>query len=291
MLLPITAVLSTMTYNGEVTASGGDYVDIPFEVPAGTKEIAITHADGGTAVILDWGVWSPTGYRGWGGGNTEDITIGEAESSRSYLPGPIEPGTWHLIIGKAKLAGTGNTYTADVTCVDTATLAPRPRAAYTPTVLSTTRRWYAGDFHVHSTESGDAQASFAEIRALAKTQRLDFVNLSDHNTMAQHALIAAVQPTVPDLLFLRGPAASDTTRATLLAVDPERYRYADGSVGFQAPGALAKYRLGNEAENYGELAFGKNWYVPGIFSTDAQERPNGTPTGPIARTQVRLSFY
>ena len=40
-----------------------------------------------------------------------------------------------------------------------------------------------------------------------------------------------------DLLFVRGPAAGDTTRATLLAVDPERYRYADGSVGFQAPGA------------------------------------------------------
>ena len=62
-------------------------------------------------------------------------------------------------------------------------------------------------------------------------------------------------------------------------------------VGFQAPGALSKYRLGNEAENYGELAFGKNWYVPGIFSTDPKERPNGTPTGPIARAQVRLSFY
>jgi hypothetical protein len=40
-----------------------------------------------------------------------------------------------------------------------------------------------------------------------------------------------------DLLFLRGPTAADTTRATLLAVDPERYRYADGSVGFLAPGA------------------------------------------------------
>jgi maltoporin len=62
-------------------------------------------------------------------------------------------------------------------------------------------------------------------------------------------------------------------------------------VGFQAPGALAKYRLGNEAENYGELAFGKNWYVPGIFSTEPQERPSGAPTGPIARTQVRVSFY
>jgi len=37
-----------------------------------------------------------------------------------------------------------------------------------------------------------------------------------------------------ELLFVRGP--TDTVRATLLAVDPERYRYADGSVGFQAPG-------------------------------------------------------
>jgi maltoporin len=62
-------------------------------------------------------------------------------------------------------------------------------------------------------------------------------------------------------------------------------------VGFQAPGALAKYRLGNEAENYGELAFGKNWYLPGIFSIDPKERSNDTPSGPIARTQVRLAFY
>jgi maltoporin len=62
-------------------------------------------------------------------------------------------------------------------------------------------------------------------------------------------------------------------------------------VAFQAPGALAKYRLGNEAENYGELAFGKNWYVPGLFSSDPQTRLDGTPTGPIAHAQVRFSFY
>ena len=37
-------------------------------------------------------------------------------------------------------------------------------------------------------------------------------------------------------------------------------------VAFQAPGALSKYRLGNEAENYGELTFGKNFYVPDLFS-------------------------
>jgi maltoporin len=62
-------------------------------------------------------------------------------------------------------------------------------------------------------------------------------------------------------------------------------------VAFQAPGALSKYRLGNEAENYGELVFGKNWYVPGMFALDPKERPNGTPSGPVAHAQVRLSFY
>lgn len=33
---------------------------------------------------------------------------------------------------------------------------------------------------------------------------------------------------------------------------------------FQAPGAFAKYRLGNEAENYGELIVGKNWYAGAV---------------------------
>jgi maltoporin len=60
---------------------------------------------------------------------------------------------------------------------------------------------------------------------------------------------------------------------------------------FQAPGAFAKYRLGNEAETYGELILGKNWYVPDLFSPDAPPRADGTPTGPIARTQVRMAFY
>jgi hypothetical protein len=37
-----------------------------------------------------------------------------------------------------------------------------------------------------------------------------------------------------ELVFLRG--TNDTVRATLLAMDPERYRFSDGSVGFMAPG-------------------------------------------------------
>ncbi len=33
-------------------------------------------------------------------------------------------------------------------------------------------------------------------------------------------------------------------------------------VPFQAPGAPAKYRLGNEAETYGEFIFVNNWVNP-----------------------------
>src|SRR5271166_3518038 len=37
-------------------------------------------------------------------------------------------------------------------------------------------------------------------------------------------------------------------------------------VAFQAPGAEAKYRLGNEAETYAELIFVNNWINPGHTS-------------------------
>ncbi len=59
---------------------------------------------------------------------------------------------------------------------------------------------------------------------------------------------------------------------------------------FAAPGAAAKYRLGNEAENYGELIFGKSVYLPGAFRVNEDLRPDGTPSGPIARVQIRLSM-
>ena len=61
-------------------------------------------------------------------------------------------------------------------------------------------------------------------------------------------------------------------------------------VAFKAPGAATKYRLGNEAENYLELALGRNWYPEGAFSLDPEKR-EGVRTGPIARLQVRMSAY
>jgi len=205
-LIAVAAVLSTMHYEGDVTAAGGDYVDVPVAVPAGAVECDIAHTDGSDFVILDWGVWNADGsFRGWGGGNTEDAIIGVDQSSRSYLPGPLPAGTYTVVIGKAKLdPTTGGHYSIDVTCSDTATLPVEAKASYMPVTLSNERRWYKGDFHVHSVESGDAKATFDQIVTLAKSRGLDFVNLSDHNTVSQQALIEAQQASYGDFLFLRG---------------------------------------------------------------------------------------
>jgi maltoporin len=63
-------------------------------------------------------------------------------------------------------------------------------------------------------------------------------------------------------------------------------------VAFQAPGAASKYRLGNEAETYGELIFSKNIYLAGLFGLDKEgERTRAALKGPIARIQLRLSFF
>lgn len=227
-MLALAAVLTTMHLEGDVTTAGGDYVDVAFSVPAGTREIHIVHADGSSDVILDWGVWSPDGFRGWSGGNLEDIVIGEDESSRSYLPGAITPGTWTLVIGKAKLAAGAGHYVVDVVCRDDATLAVRTRAPFTASVLARGRRWYKGDLHVHSSESGDADADIATIGALAAQRGLDFVELSDHNTDSQLALAAAAQPLLPSVLLVRGAEVTTYAgHANAIGLD----RYVDHRIG------------------------------------------------------------
>jgi MYXO-CTERM domain-containing protein len=229
-LLALATVLSTMHYEGDVPVGGGDYVDVPVEVPAGAVECDIAHADGSDFVILDWGVWAPDGsFRGWGGGNSEDAIIGVEQSSRSYLPGPIAAGTWTVVIGKAKLGANGGHYAIDVTCSDTATLPVLPKADYTPLTVSPERRWYKGDFHVHSVQSGDADATFDQIYQLATSRGLDFLDMSDHNTVAQHALIAAYEQTHPDFLILRGAEITTYSgHATAVGI----HEYVDHRLGY-----------------------------------------------------------
>ena len=209
LTLPLSAA-EPVVLDGDVPSDGA-FFQLPFDVPAGAAEIAVTHAAGDGADILDWGVIDPTGaLRGWGGGNTEDAVFGEDSASRSYLPGALPSGEWAVLVGKARVRSAAPTYAVTVTVRDAPTLAAQPeRRPYVDVDLGGGPRWVAGDFHVHSRESGDASPSLDAVAAFARAKGLDFVALSEHNTTSHLTLLGDAQDRSPDVLLV--PGAEITT--------------------------------------------------------------------------------
>lgn len=196
-----------LTLDGEVPDDGLDHFFVPFDVPEGTIEIEIRHAATTTGVVLDWGLDDPDGFRGWGGGNGEPAVVGETAASRSYRPGAIAPGPWAVVVGKALVQRYPATYQLEIVLRDSdATLAPQPeRAPYEPSPpLTRGPGWYAGDFHVHSDQSGDASATLAAITTLAAERGLDFVEITDHNVHTNLDFFNAAQTASPDVLLVPG---------------------------------------------------------------------------------------
>lgn len=204
----MSAFAQPLVLEGALPESGPDFVLIPFQVPAGTVEVEVRHPVQQSENILDYGLADPRGFRGWGGGNVEPIVVGERAASRSYLARPLEAGTWNVVIGKAKVVSAPARYRLEVELRTVATLAPQPdraQTAWTPgAALEPTTRWYAGDLHVHSRESGDAAPTLDAIATFARGRGLDFVELSDHNTVSQLDFMTAAQARHPALLFVPG---------------------------------------------------------------------------------------
>lgn len=198
-----------LVHEGAVPDDGLDHFFVPFDVPAGVAEVEVgveVLPRGDADVVLDRGVDGPTGSLGWGGGNVEPAVIGADASSRSYLRAAPEAGPWRVVLGKALMPPEGADYRVTITLRDAPTLAPQPeRAPYVAAAaLDRTTRWYAGDLHVHSVESGDASASIDAVAALAVARGLDFVVLSDHNTVSQADFLVDAQARWPNLLLVPG---------------------------------------------------------------------------------------
>lgn len=203
---PRVASAAPLVLDGDVPNDGLDHFFLDFDVPAGTKEIEIRHDDKSDANILDFGVNDQDGYRGWGGGTTEPAVIGELAASRAYVAGPIKPGKWRVVVGKAKIVASPAQYHVEIDFRTAPTLTPpaglRPYAD--APARKTGTRYYAGDFHVHDRESTDANATIEQDIALAKSRGLEFIELSDHNTITQDGMIGALQDKLPDFLVIPG---------------------------------------------------------------------------------------
>jgi hypothetical protein len=202
-----------LVLEGEVPEDGGAFFTVSFPVARGVQELEVRHDDLSSANILDWGLLEPDGgFRGWGGGNSEPAVVGQRAASRSYLAGPIPAGQWQVLVGKAQVTQRPARYRIEVEARTSPSLRPQDRAPYSPAPpLESTARWYAGDLHVHSIESGDARPSLDEIATFARSRGLDFVALSDHNTSAHYDFIGPAQGRHPNLLLV--PSVEFTTYA------------------------------------------------------------------------------
>ena len=165
------------------------------------------------ACVSHSGFVGPVGFRGWGGGNLEPAVVGERATSRSYLLGPMLEGNWSVVVGKPRIAVPPGRYNITVELRDTPTLSPQTeRQPYTPVVAlkgpsaGQALEWWAGDFHTHSRESGDAfhSASLDEMATFARERGLDFVHISDHNTVSAVDFVLDAQSRHPNTLIIPG---------------------------------------------------------------------------------------
>jgi MYXO-CTERM domain-containing protein len=121
------------------------------------------------------------------------------------VPGPIKPGKWRLVVGKAKVVASPALYHVEI---DYRTAPTLPVVVRKPYEVAAARkvetRYYAGDFHVHSLESTDAKPTLAENVALAKQRGLDFIEMSDHNTITQLDFFTDLQAAEPAFLLIPG---------------------------------------------------------------------------------------
>lgn len=200
-------------------ADHGRFFEIPFELPADAESLTVTCLVEGqdhAGTLVDLGLRDPEQIRGWSGGARSEFTVSTDQATPGYLPGELRPGTWAVLLASNRIPPEG----CQVTLV----------VEYEPC----RPRWLKGDLHLHSVHS-DGSYELAEIFELAEAAGLDFVALTDHNTISHN--IASAPPTT----LVRIPGMELTT-----------YRGHSNLLGVVAP--IADFRVSSQAELAQRLA-------------------------------------
>ena len=197
--------MATMRHSGRWTledrfASPWQY--LPVEVPDGAWGLRAELEYERSGAVLDLGCIGPGGFRGWSGGARRSFVITPDAATPGYLPGDLEPGTWQVVIGLHRVPLDGAEYrlTAQVTSRPgeltpgqppdpLPPLADRPPRRELP--ASPGRRWLAGDLHTHTLHS-DGAMTVPELARFSVAQGLDYIAVTDHNTISHHAELPAV---------------------------------------------------------------------------------------------------
>jgi PHP domain len=176
---------------------------LPVAVPPGAHGLRVQLDYDRSQAVLDLGCLGPGGFRGWSGSARGSFVITAGAATPGYLPGELEPGAWQAVVGLHRLPpeGAGFRLTAEVSTA-AGRLLPPPLPAPPPPPPAGDRpprrnlpahpgrRWLAGDLHTHTVHS-DGAATVCELARLAACRGLDFLAVTDHNTVSHHLELAA----------------------------------------------------------------------------------------------------
>jgi hypothetical protein len=203
------------------------YLHLPFDVPAEATrlevEFSYSHRIGSDPTLtggntIDLGIFDArgidflaAGFRGWSGSERAAFFIAESDATPGYLAGPLMPGRWHVVLGLYKIAPDGCAYRVQMTITTEPGHTPQTTMiAATGDLPSSTPRapfapWLRGELHCHTWHSdGDRRA--ADVVGLARDRGLDFLAISDHNTIASQRELAGLRD--PGLVLIRGVEAT-----------------------------------------------------------------------------------
>jgi hypothetical protein len=190
-VLPAPARVTITKHFTAADQVSGRYQYVPFQVPKGTARLHVTYtydkANGDN--VVDLGLFEPgpldlgsRAFRGYSGGARSEAILEARTATPGYVPGPLPPGEWHVLLGLYRVANDG----VDVTLtIDTSARDPLPVTAadsFFPRSPPPAPgpRWYTGALHTHTFHS-DGTVSPRELMRLFRDQGFDFVAITDHN--------------------------------------------------------------------------------------------------------------
>ncbi len=211
-----------------------DYRMLPFEVPAGINRIEVEYTfsedePGGlwreAGNIVDIGLFdargseflTEEGFRGWSGSARRQFFVAEKEATPGYLPGPIPAGRWEILLGLHRILPQGCDYQVTIRMYPGEGNQKRALNVVPAPILRRGARWYRGDLHCH-THHSDAKGSLEDLVATARMQKLDFLAVTEHNTVSHLPFLP--QHTCEDLLLISGQEiTTDYGHANVWGID------------------------------------------------------------------------
>ncbi len=211
---PARAQEADRVVTGEITgANHQTYREIPFDVPTGTDRITVRLTyDKTNKTVVDLGVWDPQRFRGWSGGTRDRFTLAPSDATPGYLAGALPAGRWHVQFGVPNARKDArSSYKVEIFFDRGAERGASAAIADAP--VKTGPGWYRGDLHMHDAHSDGSCASksgrrvpcplFRTVQA-ASDAGLDFVAVTDHNTVAHFAGLRELQPYFDTMLLIPG---------------------------------------------------------------------------------------